>query len=807
MDLFSEADDRTTSAKSHNAANSDLCMDLLLAENQERVKQVLEDAGYWDNKEAWRPYGDVESNYSTIGNQTQDADTALVEKLVNSVDAVLMGECLARGINPDSPLAPQSIQDALATFFGVPDGKLTNLDGAGRSRLAQNIFLVATGSRESPCLTVIDRGEGQLPASFPDTLLSLHQSNKSSIPFVQGQFDMGGTAALPFCGDLRLELIVSKRRPEIVQSTHVEGPNSGSWGFTVVRRCPPTGKMKNSVFEYLAPASDGSVLSFPGDSINALPDTAQGIAWHRPLEYGTIVKMYQFELPPRYRTDIKLDLSYRLPLLLPDIGMPVRVVECRGYGGHSPASTLTGVTVRLSDDRSAVLEDSFPGSLELNVDHQHMTATVYALRKGKEPHYLDTEGVILARNGQRRDAFSRDFFERKSVDLSYVARSTLVVVDCSSLSRDVAEDFFMNSRDRARRVPFRKHLEEELERQLHDHEGLRELNRRRREGELQESLGDQKPLQDVLDHVLSRVPELATLLKTGLGLASPAGLRAAPTTSTFRGKRFPTFFLLVSEHMSHGRKQAPRNRRFRVQFKTDAVNDFLSRSDEPGVFRISADGNPVGAYSLNLWNGTATLTVSLPDGCQVGQVIKYHSTLTSEDRVLPFETEFSVVVEPEETRLDGAVGRRKGPAGSGKTGNNMRPDEFRLPPVSELHRDELAKHGMDENDALKVMPAEDGFDFYVNIDNRYLENERRRNSKEDPRILERQFECGLVIIALLLLNAKPKAVEGVEAQEPMTAEEVGHVVTTLAPAVIPIARVLGHLDVADVATPSGNIDF
>jgi len=805
MDIFSGLGGSARSVESQVALNRSLCERLLSADTQKEVVQLLDDAGYWSDATAWRPYGDVLSNYSTIGNQTQDADTALVEKLVNSVDAVLMGECLARKTDPEGPDAPQSIPEALVKFFGVPDGKLTNLDKTGRTSLAQHIFLVATGSRGDPSLTVIDRGEGQMPSAFPDTLLSLHKSNKSSIPFVQGQFDMGGTAALPFCGEQRMELIISRRRPDANWQGSKAARDAGLWGFTVVRRRPPTGTMKNSVFEYLAPLHN--ILAFTGDPINALPDTTRGTAWRQPLEYGTVVKLYEYQLPRTYRTSIILDLNRRLSFLLPDIGMPVRIVECRNYGAHSPSATLAGVTVRLNDDRSNVLEDSFPGSLELSVDGQHMIAAVYAFKKGEETHYLDKEGVILVRNGQRRDGFDREFFGRKSVDLSYIARSTLVVVDCSSLSRATAEDFFMNSRDRARRVPFRENLEGELKRQLHDHEGLRELNKRRREEELQGSLGNQKPLQEVLDNVLSRVPELAKLLATGLRLTNPIALGGAVTAPTFSGKRFPTYFSLDSEHMGHGSKQAPRNHRFRVQFKTDANNDFLSRADEPGTFEIHADGNRVSEYSLNLWNGTASLTVSLPDGCKVGQTINYRSSVTSEDRVLPFESEFGVVVAPEETYPGGPPGKRKGPAGPGKPGGNLRPDELSLPPVSEVHRDDLASHGMSVGDALKVVSVENGYDFYVNVDNPYLESERRRNRKEDPRILENQFECSLVLVALLLLNTKGEVADDAGGQVAMTPDEVGRIATMLAPGLIPIARVLGRIGVADVAASSSGVDI
>lgn len=798
MDLFSARTD-VVAFDDSNTRNRNLCIDLLHADTEAEVICLLSDAGYWGDDSAWRVYGDVDSNYSTIGNQTDAPETALVEKLVNSVDAVLMAACLERHIDPEGPEAPHSMPDALGRFFQVPAGKLANLDKSLRTGLAQNIFLLATGSRGNPCLTVVDQGEGQSPSAFPATFLSLHKSNKACIPFVQGQFDMGGTAALPFCGEKRLELIISRRHPDVVWYRPEDTEDAQFWGFTVVRRRVPTGQMKNSVFEYLAPAH--SVPTFDGDSINALPNEARGTAWVRPLEHGTVVKLYNYQLLRSYRTNIKLDLSYHLSFLLPDIGMPVRVVECRDYGGHSPGSTLAGLTVRLKDDRNQVLEASFPGSLDLTVDGEHMTATIYAFKKGEQVHYLDKEGIVLVRSGQRRDGFAREFFMRKNVNLSYVAHSVLVVVDCTELSRAIAEDFFMNSRDRARKVPFRENLERELESQLQHHEGLRELNARRREQELQGCLANEKPLQEVLNTVLSRLPELAKLLMEGDRLSSPATLARASTAPLFVGKRFPTYFTLIAGHMVSGTKQAPRNHRFRVQFKTDAENDFFSRDDEPGTFDINADGSRVTEYSLNLWNGTATLTASLPVDCEIGQVVAYRAKVVSDDPVLPFASDFSVLVAPEEEYGEGSPGARKGPAAPGKTGDNQHPQRLALPPVNRLHRDQLAERDMFIDDALKVVAADNGYDFYLNLDNPYLDSERRRNLKVDPRILESQFECGLVLVALVLLKSTTEPANDEGSQHGTTVDDVRHITKILAPIMLPIARVIGGLGLQDVSQP------
>ena len=66
----------------------------------------------WDEAAAWRFFGDYENNYNTIGNQQSRSDAALIEKLVNSVDARLMNECMIRGVDPESALAPIARADS-----------------------------------------------------------------------------------------------------------------------------------------------------------------------------------------------------------------------------------------------------------------------------------------------------------------------------------------------------------------------------------------------------------------------------------------------------------------------------------------------------------------------------------------------------------------------------------------------------------------------------------------------------------------------------------------------------------------------
>jgi len=116
-------------------------MVLVRADSEEQVIQLLKDAGYWDNPAVWRLFGDNENNWSTIGNQQNSSDAALVEKLVNSIDAVLTDECYAHQIHPESADAPKGVEEAVEKFFGKGLGKVSLWPDSRRTEVARRITL------------------------------------------------------------------------------------------------------------------------------------------------------------------------------------------------------------------------------------------------------------------------------------------------------------------------------------------------------------------------------------------------------------------------------------------------------------------------------------------------------------------------------------------------------------------------------------------------------------------------------------------------------------------------------------------
>ena len=799
-----------------------LCMDLLHADTEEKVIKILDQHGYWDNPNTWRTFGNRPDNFSTIGNQSSNADVALVEKLVNSVDAVLMGECASAGISPNSTDAPGSISEAVAQFFYEDRSKadtlghVSNWPQQRRREVSNRITLAATGTRQNPSFTIADNGEGQTPQSMPDTLLSLDKQNKVDVHFVQGKFNMGGTGALRFCGRHNLQLVISRRNPNIMPIDPAD-KSSGQWGFTVVRREDPTDSKRVSTYTYLAPEPDG-ILRFDSDSLPLFPEANK--PYTREASWGTAVKLYEYKITGRSHILRRDGLLQRLDLLLPRIALPVRLHECREYGGDSRSfdTTLNGLGVRLSDDRSENLEPGFPTSGAFTIRGEQMTAEVYAFKRSKADTYKGSEGIIFTVNGQTHGSLDRRFFGRRSVGMNRLEDSILVIVDCSRISGRNREDLFMNSRDRMEQGEFLSAIEHEIESTMKNDQLLRALREQRRREDITSKLEDSKPFKEVLEKILSKSPSLASLFGGTGPLSDPFKSIKANSGNEFLGRPHPSFFRF--RDMDYGKelqRTTAINMRSRVAFETDVVNDYFTRGQYQGKHSLrpiyqSLKNTPVPDHTLNLQNGIATLNLSLPDGAKVGDSFRYELIVEDSTLVEPFVNSFVVSVGPHQEPSGGSGnGRRQSNNGDG---NSETPQGLAIPTPILVHEPEWDQHGFDRNSALKAVydPSDDqdvsnGYHtYYINMDNIYLNTELKA-TKENPDIVKARWQYGMVLIGLALLrNDKSPEVFGDngQASERDDSESPENVVynatAAIAPVFLPLIEHLGGLSDEDVTS-------
>ena len=817
-----------------------LCMDLMRADREDEVVDLLTAAGYWDMGECWRPIGDIENNFGPIGNQQSEAIAALIEKIVNSVDARLTNACLLVGIDPTEAKAPQSIRAAVARFFegkAAPndtDGYIAEWTNSRATDEGRLLTVAATGlmpNHGSPSISIADQGEGQTPDTFPETFMSLSLSNKLRIPFVQGKFNMGGTGALQFCGsEHRMQLVVSRRNPTLVASG--ASRRDYEWGFTIVRREPPAAGSRNSVFTYLAPVnamavSWGDVLSFPAESWPIFPEADDKVrdAYSRESEYGSLIKLYEYGWQGTTSNIVSSGdgLLRRIDVGLPDLALPVRLFECRpGYKGHrgSFATNALGLVARLERDRGENLELDAPagGVITLGGRQIRLRAFVFAPDKAKQ-YRNPRHGVVFAVNGQMHGAFPIDFFRRKAVGMSYLADSLLMVVDCTSIDGQTREDLFMNSRDRLRDNPLGRRLEQALEAFLRNNSTLRGAQNRRRQATIKQQLKDDKPLADVLQNLLRSNPTLSKLLLRGLNIPSPFppnGGIGKGNAAGFKGRRFPTFFRFKEKREGEDLvREAHLRSRTWVALETDAEDDYFVREIEPGAWNVrtrrggelrdTAEWITTGPRS-----GVARLLIdALPDGVAVGDEVEYEIEVTDPSRVDAFTNRLKLKVRGPHKSSGGGNGRSK----------IRGPSMLELPEITPVRRDEWGTHEFNEDSALRVVHSTsdgkqvrtgraDVYDFFINVDNKHLLLAQKERP-DDTELLEKQFTYGLVIVGLALLqdDQRLEAPKGsrrtLEESDTLADVEdvervIGATTRAIAPVFLPLLETIGDLSADDL---------
>jgi len=756
----------------------DLFEQLKFAETEEGVEEILREAGYLtDTSDVWLPFGGTENNFATIGNQQSDATGALVEKMINSIDAMLMAACYQRGIDPKGPEAPPSMAEATSRFFRVRDGHLGRLSREELRALADEIQIVAVGSKKNPCYLIVDKGEGQTPAMFPQTFLSLMRTNKIDIPFVQGKFNAGGTGVLQFCGEKNYQLIVSRRHPD--SPIHQDDQTGDLWGFTLVRRLLPSGGRRSSMYVYLAPF--GQVPSFRADAIRVLPGKSAGmnqsdVPYAAELPYGTCIKLYNYRWKGYGMAT--LDGRYELEQFLLACCLPFRVTETRDYRANYYSATVTGgwnrATAETDEGESRHLEEGFPAYGELNLGEigelpYQVAVFTRPIKKERFPH-----GICFVINGQVHGSFSAEFVKSR-LKFDYLTDkygALLVLVDCTAMNEKVREDFFMASRDRFRRNDVYREIEHTLIEELQNHPGLQALNQQRRKEEVEQQQSEEAPIE-VFQQLLKADPTLAAVFSSGDRLSTTTGPDTPP--SSFIGRKFPNFFRLKGPKEG-GIKGCPLNRTCRVEFETDVMNDYFKRADSPGTIMIEPPNLIEGGS--HLWNGRFEARFRVPWDAEVGTLIPVTVSVTDVMHPNPFICHFQLRADPEVVDDSPSGPSSRGTQRPSPNGRSSRvvlsPPTFR-----EVRKAEWEKYSppFTPYESIRIKnDGQGGYDYLVNIDSAFLLRELKQTKENGGQPVKLWFIWGLILAAMGMLNhderlARERAKMSKQDEEPTTSEE------------------------------------
>ncbi|MDE0316088.1 MAG: hypothetical protein OXM61_14400, partial [Candidatus Poribacteria bacterium] len=565
---------------------------LYFAQTEDEVDKLINAHPYIFTSDNWYPLGGNENNFGVIENQQSNPIAALIEKITNSIDAVLVKKCLQAGINPKSNQAPQSMDAAKTIFF--PDHG--NWDMAGfRNRQAENIQILADGPKGKTSLIVYDDGEGQHPEEFENTFLSLLQGNKNEIHFVQGKYNMGGSGAIVFCGKKRYQLIGSKRYD-----------NTGEFGFTLIREHPLSkaeeGSKKNTWYEYLK--IDGKIPVFQVDGQDLK-------LCNRAFTTGTIIKLYSYDLPSGI-SDISRDLNQSINEYLFEPVLPVYTIEKEErYPDSSLRRGLYGLKRRLEQEGGKYVEKSFSidfddalfGNMKVTcyvfrtkIDDRSVKETKETIRR---EFFKNRMSVLFSVNGQVHGHYTSEFITR-SLKLNILKEYLLIHVDCTNMNYDFRKELFMASRDRLKGGEETRALRNFLAEKLIKDGQLVEIQKRRKDSIRVES-DDAKDLLKSFAQNFSRNEELLKLLEQTLNLdLPPKGYQKRNTDNStkkkqskkeqepFNPQRFPALF----KRRVQGKKDKevvtiPFGGEKTIFFDTDVENNYFDRIEEPGELKIA----------------------------------------------------------------------------------------------------------------------------------------------------------------------------------------------------------------------------
>jgi len=755
--------------------NKVLFFSLYNSSNEADVEKVINGYSQIFKKENWHPYGENESFFGVIENQQASPIPALVEKITNSIDAILTKKCLEAGIHPTSDKAPHSMEEATQIFF--PDHKKWDLT-TFRKVQSESIQIIADGPRMDTSLIIYDDGEGQKPEDFEKTFLSLLRGNKNEIKFVQGKYNMGGSGALVFCGKKRYQLIASKRYD-----------GTGEFGFTLLRQHPfsreEEERKKNTWYEYFT--INNKIPSFPVDELEL------GLR-NRKFKTGTILKLYSYELPSGSRSVISRDLNQSINEYLFEPALPLYTIDKkeRYPDDRNLERDLYGLKRRLEEEKGKYVEDYFlESSDDKEIGKLKITCYVFKTKMdgktakesresiGRE-FFKNNMSVLFAVNGQVHGHFTSEFITR-TLKMQLIKDYLLIHVDCTGLNYNFRKELFMASRDRLKNGEETAKLRELVAKVLLKSK-LNDIYKRRRDtisfsgedkNELLKSFTKNLPLKSDLLKLLSKTFKLEETDKKQ-EKEKKKEKTEKEAVEEFKPKRFPTYFKLGKNSATDKPLiKIPSGGEKTLKFSSDVENEYFVRVEEPGDVKVgllnnknneAEGGNKPGeprrvedlfyVHKSNPQDGTIKIVLAPNEDVNIGETVEIKATLTNPGG--DFDQIFLVkIVDPE------------GPKEKVKKEEDDEESKIGLPDLILVHKekkddeeqvtwDDLESQGISMGFETIVHPFAEGEvlqKIYINMDSKVLKDYKSSlKSEEQFEISEKKFYSSVYFHTLFLFT-------------------------------------------------------
>jgi len=575
----------------------------------------------------WKPYGGRENNAGQVEGQMKSSSNALVEKLTNSIDALLMRRCYeVEGVAPDckDPKLPKSLSKALEKYFGGEEEV-----NRKRSEWAkQHLVVLAEGDKKRPTLTIIDRGEGQAPEEIQNTIVHLSGSIKRNIDFVFGKYHQGGSAAIRFCGNKgKCYQLILSRRAETIRGEN----ETDRYGWTLVRK---NYKSRTAFYEYCVD-KNGGTFSFKFEK----PLKIDGL----DIEFtdGCLIRLYDYYLEnPSNITFGRQSLAFDIDQKLQKSPLPIYLQDMRGWRGDTKY-TIAGLLRRIEDNKDIIADDiTLPAGLgDVGVRNIRCIRLKHINdAKGVESYKLQREKIFYIENGLALGCENESFL-RTDCQLPALAPYLLCYIDMSDIPVELANLFHAGREEFAHTDDY--HTLKDRLKAFFENEIFEKWDKEYQEKSLASANEDNKELDKLIEKAIVDDPELKEMLGIGEEIKVPKG--KDEEKEKYVGEENPKKFEFTGEQP----KEVDKSSYAIVSFKTEAEDKLLTRRENRYHIDWSRDSKTFDIVLRGMNKGVISLRVDCKESVKIGEEDKITFALfDSENKKFEQAVNFKVIETP-----------------------------------------------------------------------------------------------------------------------------------------------------------------
>lgn len=199
--------------------------------------------------------------------------------------------------------------------------------------------------------------------------------------------------------------------------------------------------------------------------------------------------------------------------------------------------------------------------------------------------------------------------------------------------------------------------------------------------------------------------------------------------------------------------------------------------------------------SLNLFNGIATLTVSIPVDAKIGDIYFFETEIFDECIVDKITDHFKVIIEKEKDYKGGGPGGKRKSVMKNSNRGKRKQNGFAMPEIIPVKKEEWEKHEMNQYSVLHYVSGSEGDDYYLNMDNAYLLAELKGLRDQNKiELTKARFTYSMTLIAMSVVGYC-KNNKGNNKEDIDISSQVSKITTMVAPILIPMLESMSDLSI------------